>query len=108
MAEKRGETGKLICDFPTEAVMEVFLKGKWYRTTSKDFRSFNGKRRLTKPIQQPKQGPAAFQNVEFETYEYNGPVFLFGTNKEVPYTGKGEIAKSEIWEEARIISQSRR
>lgn len=108
MAEKRGETGKLICDFPTEAVMEVYLNGKWYRTTSKDFRSFDGKRRLTKPIQQPKQGPAAFLNVEFETYDYFGPVYLFGTNKEVPYTGKGDIAKSDIWNHARMISQSRK
>ena len=108
MAEKRGETGKLICDFPTEAVMEVCIKGKWYRTTSKDFRSFDGKRRLTKPVQQPKQGPAAFDNVEFETYEYVGPVYLFGTNKEVPFTGKGDIVKSDIWDQARMISQSRR
>ena len=107
MAEKRGETGKLICDFPTEGVLEVCIKDVWYRTTSRDFRSFDGKRRITKPIQQPKQGPAAFDNVEFETYEYFGPVFLFGTNKEVNYSGKGEIVKSEIWDQARAISENR-
>lgn len=31
MGEKRGATGKLIYDFPTEAVLEVSLNNTFYR-----------------------------------------------------------------------------
>ena len=107
MSEKRGETGKLICDFPTEAVLEVCIKGTWYRVTSKDFRSFDGKRRITKPINQPGQGIKDFFDVEFETYDYIGPVFMFGSNSEIVPSGKGEIVRSEIFETEAQASQSR-
>ena len=30
MAEKTGHLEKLVYDFPTEAVLEVEIKGKWY------------------------------------------------------------------------------
>ena len=56
MAEKRGHLEKMMYDFPTEAVLEVCIKGKWYRVTSREFRSFDGKRRYTKPERQPSQG----------------------------------------------------
>ena len=64
MAEKKGFTGQLKYDFDTARNLEVYLKGKWFRTTSREFRSFNGKRRI--------QGE-----------EYNGPVYLCGTNTKV-------------------------
>ena len=53
MSEKRGETVKLINDFNTAGSLEVFntkLNG-WFRVTAKDFRSFDGKRRITQPTE---------------------------------------------------------
>ena len=40
MAEKRGGLEKMRYDFPTEAVLEVQIKGKWYRVTSREYQSF--------------------------------------------------------------------
>ena len=37
MAEKRGFTGKLEYDFNTAGVLEVCIKGTWYRTTGREF-----------------------------------------------------------------------
>ena len=65
MSEKKGFTGQLKYDFETAANLEVYLPKStygWYRVTSREFRSFNGKRRINnKP--------------------YNGPIYLFATNK---------------------------
>jgi len=63
MAEKKGNTIKLQHDFDTARNLEVFMPNlnDWYRVTAKEFRSFNGKRRI--------QGN-----------EYNGPIYKFGTN----------------------------
>ena len=82
MAEKTGHLVKLKHEFPTEAVLEVSIKGNWYRTSSKDFRSFDGPRRYTKPIKQPGLGDSMF-DVPMKTYEYNGPVYVLLTNQEV-------------------------
>lgn len=82
MAEKTGNTVKLVYDFNTSGVCEVCIKGKWYRTTAREFRSFDGNRRITEPIKQPGLGDSMF-NVPMHTYEYNGPVYILGTNTEV-------------------------
>jgi hypothetical protein len=70
MAEKKGNTVKLIYDFPTQLSTEVFSSGEWVRVTCRHFRSFNGLRRIMK------------FNKQNESYyeDYNGPVFLFETN----------------------------
>ena len=47
MSEKKGLLEKMRYEFPTEAVLEVQIKGTWYRTTSREFRSFDGHRRYT-------------------------------------------------------------
>ena len=88
MAEKRGETEKLKYDFDTTAVCEVRFKdnGEWFRTTAKDFRSFDGPRRLTFPNSQPVLGMTDIKEVKFKTIEYYGPVFMYSTNLEVPWT----------------------
>lgn len=73
--EKTGNLVKLEYDFDTARNLEVYmpnLKG-WYRVTSREFRSFNGKRRI--------QGE-----------EYNGPIYLFGTNK-IANTNEYELGK---------------
>ena len=66
MGEKRGNTEKMRYDFQTASNLEVFLpiKKDWYRVTSREFRSWTGKRRIN-------------------GIEYDGPVYLFGMNKRV-------------------------
>lgn len=61
MSEKRGNTGKLIYDFNVAANLEVKIEDMWCRVTARDFRSFNGLRRIN------------------ET-EYKGPIYLSNTN----------------------------
>jgi hypothetical protein len=82
MAEKTGATAKKLYDFNTSGVLEVSIKGNWYRTTSNEFRSFDGMRRITEPIKQPGIGES-FDSIEFKTYSYNGPVYILQTNLEV-------------------------
>ena len=65
MSEKKGLLVKMRIDFETAADLQVFLpesKFGWYRVTSREFRSFNGKRRIN-------------------GVEYKGPVYLFSSNK---------------------------
>ncbi len=47
MAEKKGFTGKLKYDFPEHKLLEIQLGEKWYRVTPREFRSFDGNRRIT-------------------------------------------------------------
>ena len=95
MGEKRGETVKLEYDFNTAGVLEVFLHNKnWYRVTSKDFRSFDGQRRITEP--EKPQGLGEIFNVPMITYSYEGPVYLWGTNKQVRFSGSGKVIESNI------------
>ena len=42
-----------------------------------------------------------------ETTQYNGPVYMYGTNYEVEPENTGKIVQSEVWEAARIRSESR-
>lgn len=93
MAEKRGHLEKMVYDFPTEAVLEVCIKGKWYRVTSREFRSYDGKRRITKPVKP--QGRGEIFNIPMKTEEYNGPVFMWGTNNYVPYKGTHTYVDSD-------------
>jgi hypothetical protein len=62
--EKTGQTEKIRYDFNTASNLEIWMSNLngWYRVTSREFRSFNGKRRI---------------NGE----PYYGPVFLYNTNK---------------------------
>jgi hypothetical protein len=64
--EKKGFTGKLSYDFDPSQHLEVFMPklNDWFRVTAKEFRSFNGNRRIN--------------NVE-----YNGPVYAHGTNNKL-------------------------
>ncbi len=80
--EKTGNTAKLQYDFNTAGVCEVCIKDNWYRTTAREFRSFDGKRRITEPVKQPGIGDK-FEDMVFHTYDYNGPVYVVQTNLEV-------------------------
>ena len=78
MGEKKGNTVKLIYDFQTQLSTEVFDYGAWNRVTCKQFRSFNGQRRILKF---DKQNQPYYE-------EYNGPVFLHETNIKLKDTTK--------------------
>lgn len=82
MAEKTGATEKKKHDFNTSGVLEVCIKGNWFRVTANHFRSFDGQRRITEPVRQPGLGES-FSDIEFRTYEYTGPVYILQTNSEV-------------------------
>lgn len=77
MGEKRGNTGKLENPYNDNGVLEVYHEEieNWIRVTSREFRSWGGKRRITEykyPYRQP---------TEISMYEYTGPVFEYLTNK---------------------------
>jgi hypothetical protein len=61
--EKTGHTEKLKYDFDTSFNLEVFIPNldNWFRVTSREFRSFTGKRRINE-------------------VEYEGPVYIYNTN----------------------------
>jgi hypothetical protein len=95
MAEKTGFTEKMIYDFDTAGVLEVFLPNLdgWYRVTSREFRSFDGRRRITRPIKP--QGRGEIYDIPMTTEEYFGPVFMLGTNMAAPYKGTHTFIESE-------------
>ena len=104
MSEKRGLLDQTLKnDYNTAGVLEVFQNGKWYRVTTKDFRSFNGPRRITEPTK------VELGNVivPMRTYEYYGPVYTWGTNNLVDFSDTGSFEKNEIWDKARKISENR-
>jgi len=73
MGEKGGQTEKLRYDFNTALCSEVQLQNqKWYRVTCKEFRSFNGPRRIGKWV-----------NEEPVYEQYNGPIYYWNTNTKV-------------------------
>lgn len=105
MAEKRGETEKLQYDFDTAGLLEVYmpnLKG-WYRVTSKEFRSFNGLRRISRPT----EVILGKVDVGTVTEDYYGPVFLYGTNQITDYIESGSIEESDNYKRYKQISKNR-
>lgn len=106
MAEKRGEIIKLINPFNTAGCLEVYkpsLKG-WYRVTARDFRSFDGRRRITEPT----RVELGNVDVPMKTEEYVGPVYVYGSNDVVlDTTGEGALITSPYWEKYHKISGSR-
>ena len=72
MAEKRGDLIKLTYDFNSALCCEVSFDGeKWARVTAREFRSFNGKRRILN-VDNPSK--AYYE-------EYLGPIYYYGTNR---------------------------
>ena len=70
--EKTGNTEKIKYDFNTAGNLELFMPNLdgWYRVTSREFRAFNGKRRIN-------------------GVEYLGNVYLYNTNK------RADLSKSK-------------
>jgi hypothetical protein len=72
MTEKRGDLVKLIYNFNCSRCCEVnYAEDKWARVTIREFRSWNGKRRILN-IDNPNE-------VYYE--EYMGPIYYYGTNR---------------------------
>jgi hypothetical protein len=72
MAEKTGNLIKLTYDFDSPRCCEVSFDGeKWARVTAREFRSFNGKRRILN-VDNPNK--AYYE-------EYLGPIYYYGTNR---------------------------
>lgn len=71
-SEKRGSTGQLKYDFNTKYSTEVQLKkdGRWYRASCRDFRSFDGPRRIF----------IKDEDGEWKYITYKGPVYMLDTN----------------------------
>jgi len=75
--EKKGFTGQLKYDFDTSNNLEIYLPESnygWYRVTSREFRSFNGLRRINE-------------------IEYKGPLYRFNLNKRA---SKNRYAKNKF------------
>ena len=91
MSEKKGNTEKLKNDFNDSKLLEVYLPklDNWYRVTCRDFRSFDGKRR-----------------VQGENYE--GPLYAYGTNRLVKFNNTSTIMGSEVLNERNKRSQKLR
>jgi hypothetical protein len=78
--EKTGNTESLKYDFNTASNLEVFMPNLdgWYRVTSREFRSFNGKRRINNE-------------------SYSGKIYYYATNR---------IADLSISEPDRIVEHN--
>ena len=104
MAEKGGlEQQNLINEYNVAGSLEIFMGGEWRRVTSKDFRSFNGPRKIT----QPQYTELGNVDVPMMTYEYFGPVYAWGTNNVIDYSDTGSLEKGKVWDKARKISENR-
>jgi hypothetical protein len=80
MAEKKGHTVKLKYDFPSQRCCEVYVPNldNWFRITAKEFRSWVGKRRILHI-----EGDCKKVEVKSEYRDYDGPTYLFGSNKKI-------------------------
>ena len=80
MSEKRGQTEKIKFEFNTAGVLEIqYATGGWGRVTAVTFRAYDGPRRITEPQFTEKSNP----HVPMRTYLYEGPVYYYGSNKQV-------------------------
>ena len=110
MAEKGGNTEKMRYDFPTEAVLEIWMDklDRWHRVTSMTFRSYDGPRRYRQPIKQPTHSES-FSNVPMRTVDFtDGPVYMSLSNKQVEYKNSQTIIESAKAVEFRKTSGSRK
>ena len=78
--KREGRYEKMLVPFADHGVLEICMNDKWYRTTTKFFRSFSGPRRITMP-ERIAHGLEQL-DIPFATKEYNGPVFAMDTNYE--------------------------
>jgi hypothetical protein len=58
-------------DFEPYKCCEIKTDGSWFRVTARQFRSFDGERRISTSID---------ENNQLIYRDYNGPIYLFKTN----------------------------
>jgi len=103
MGEKKGQTVKLEYDFNTAGLLEVCIKGTWFRASAREFRSFDGLRRISEPT----KVVLGKVDMPMATYDYQGPVYMFGSNLKVPYSNSETIISSTFWQQARTNTEKR-
>jgi hypothetical protein len=91
--EKRGFTGKLNIDFRPEGVLEVFITDTWFRVIVTEFRSFDGPRRISLPSNTRHYALLTENDEQMITEEYFGPVYLYKSNRVVPYTNTQRVLR---------------
>lgn len=69
-------------DFEPYKCCEVKMNGSWYRVTARQFRSFDGERRISTGID---------ENNQLIYRSYEGPIYLFKTNVIVESQGTNNI-----------------
>jgi hypothetical protein len=76
------KTVTLKYDFEPYKCCEIKMGESWFRVTARQFRSFDGERRISTHVDENNQ--LIYQN-------YEGPVYLFKTNVVVESKNRGEI-----------------
>ncbi len=89
--EKRGFTGKLTNDFPEHGVLEIQREGVWYRVITTEFRSYDGPRRYSIASNTKHYALLTENDEQMIITDYYGPVYLYKTNKVVPYTNSCKV-----------------
>ena len=98
-AVMQNEFDKTKLEFPFEGdLLEIQNeKGKWLQTTRITFRSYDGPRRITKYDTKLTINPLDNQNVTTGslTYDYEGPIYYYGSNREGGWRGTFKVLYSQ-------------
>jgi YHS domain-containing protein len=93
------EFDKAKLEYPFEGdLLEIQLEsGKWLQTTRISFRSYDGPRRITKYNTKLTINPLDHQSVTTGslTYDYEGPVYYYGSNREGGWRGTFKVLYSQ-------------
>ena len=93
------EFDKAKLEFPFEGdLLEIQLEsGKWLQTTRVSFRSYDGPRRITKYNTKLTINPLDHQSVTTGslTYDYEGPIYYYGSNREGGWRGTFKVLYSQ-------------
>jgi len=98
-AVMRKEFDKAKLEFPFEGdLLEIQTEeGKWIQTTRVTFRSYDGPRRITKYNTKLTIDPLDHQSVTTGslTYDYEGPIYYYGSNREGGWRGTFKVLYSQ-------------
>jgi len=98
-AVMRKEFDKNKLEFPFEGdLLEIQTEeGNWLQTTRVTFRSYDGPRRITKYNTKLTIDPLDHQSVTTGslTYDYEGPIYYYGSNREGGWRGTFKVLYSQ-------------
>ncbi len=93
------EFDKAKLEFPFEGdLLEIQTEnGNWLQTTRVTFRSYDGPRRITKYNTKLTIDPLDHQSVTTGslTYDYEGPIYYYGSNREGGWRGTFKVLYSQ-------------